>query len=104
MNGSFLNLDSNSENSIFRSIKTGIEWGLPKISVPLEVGGFTWLILDHRESLTEPKVSIIETGSGNSLFIANSFDDFLSSILPYKDVYDEGGNMIYDKESRLACS
>jgi hypothetical protein len=93
--GTFANIDPNAENSIYDSISTGREWGLPNTYVPLEGDGHTWLALDYSNSLTEPKVVVTETDDGNSLVAANSFNEFISKLLQYEEVYDLDGNLIY---------
>ncbi|WP_348826571.1 SMI1/KNR4 family protein [Halomonas sp. RT37] len=93
--GTFPNLDPNAENSIFSSMSSGREWGLPKPYVPLEGDGHTWLALDYSDSLTDPKVIATETDDGNSLVVANTFNEFVSSLLQYEEVYDLEGNIIY---------
>jgi hypothetical protein len=95
--GAFSTLDPNAENSIFSSKSSGREWGLPKTYVPLEGDGHTWLALDYSDSLTDPKVIVTETDDGNSLVVANTFNEFVSSLLQYEEVYDLDGNIIYSE-------
>ncbi|WP_156481495.1 SMI1/KNR4 family protein [Microbulbifer thermotolerans] len=61
----------------------------------LEGDSHTWLALDYSDSLTDPKVIVTETDDGNSLVVANTFKEFLSSLLQYEEVYDLDGNIIY---------
>jgi len=93
----FASVDPNAEHSIYCTISSGREWGLPKAYVPLEGDGHTWLALDYGDSLTEPKVIVTETDDGNSLVVANNFNEFLSNLLQYEEVYDLDGNVIYSE-------
>lgn len=93
--GAFASVDPNAENSIHRFISLGIEWGLPSTFIPLEGDGHTWLVLDYSDSRTEPRVVVVETDDGNSLVVANTFNEFISSLLQYEEVYDLDGNIIY---------
>mgnify|MGYP000966082050 CR=1 FL=1 len=95
--GTLASVDPNSEYSIYSSISSGREWGLPKTYVPLEGDGHTWLALDYGDSLTEPKVIVTETDKGNSLVVANTFNEFVSNLLQYEEVYDLDGNVIYSE-------
>lgn len=97
--GTFASVDPNSKYSIYSSISSGREWGLPKKYVPLEGDGHTWLALDYGDSLTEPKVIVTETDEGNSLIVANTFEEFISNLLQYEEVYDLDGNLIYNEKS-----
>lgn len=91
--GTFVSVNPNSEKSIYNSINSGRDWGLPKTHIPLEGDGHTWLALDYSNSLTEPKVIVTETDGGNSLVLAHTFAEFLSSLLQYEEVYDLDGNV-----------
>tara|TARA_R110001599_G_scaffold300378_1_gene505486 strand:+ start:1491 stop:2051 length:561 start_codon:yes stop_codon:yes gene_type:complete len=93
--GTFASIDPNSESSIYNSISSSREWGLPSTYVPIDGDGHTWLVLDYSDSSIAPKVMITETDSGNSLVIANTFNEFLSCLLQYEEVYDLDGNVIY---------
>ena len=95
--GRFASIDPNDENSIYNSVNSGREWGLPSAFIPLEGDGHTWLALDYSESEKEPKVVVTETDDGNSLIVANNFDEFISNLLRYEEVYDLNGNVIYSK-------
>lgn len=95
--GTFASVDPNSEYSIYSSISSGREWGLPETYVPLEGDGHTWLALDYGDSFTEPKVVVTETDEGNSLVVANTFNEFVSNLLQYEEVYDLNGNVIYSE-------
>jgi len=95
--GSFASIDPNDENPIYQNVSSGREWGLPNTFVPLEGDGHTWLALDYSDSSREPKVVVVETDDGNSLIVANSFNEFISNLLQYEEVYDLDGNMIYGK-------
>ncbi|WP_167495973.1 SMI1/KNR4 family protein [Shewanella polaris] len=95
--GRFASIDPNHKNSIYDNISSGREWGLQNKFIPLEGDGHTWLALDYRESNVEPKVVVTETDDGNSLVVANSFDEFISNLLRYEEVYDLNGNIIYKK-------
>ena len=95
--GTFASVDPNAENSIYSSISSGREWGLPNTYVPLEGDGHTWLALDYSDSSIEPKVVVAETDDGNSLVVANTFNEFISNLLEYEEVYDSDGNIIYSE-------
>jgi len=92
--GAFASIDPNSENSIYNTMSSGREWGLPSTYVPLDGDGHTWLVLDYSDSSAAPKVIVTETGGGNSLVVANTFNEFLSRLLQYEEVYDLDGNVI----------
>lgn len=95
--GTFASVDPNAEYSIHGFISSGIEWGLPATYIPLEGDGHTWLVLDYSDSTTEPKVVVTETDDGNSLVVANSFNEFISCLLQYEEVYDLDGNVVYSE-------
>lgn len=97
--GTVASLDPNSEESIYHFVSSGREWGLPNSYVPIEGDGHTWLALDFSCSPAEPKVVVTETDAGNSLIVANSFNEFLSSLLEYEEVYDIDGNIIYKEKA-----
>jgi len=94
--GGFAGLDPEKYQSIFDSVGLVEEWGLPKKLLLIEGDGHTWLALDYRESDKEPKVIVMESDEGNSLVVANNFNEFMSSLLPYEGVYDTDGNVIYN--------
>jgi len=95
--GSFASIDPNHENNIYGNVSSGREWGLSDKLIPLEGDGHTWLALDYSDSDTEPKVVVIETDDGNSLVVANNFNELISNLLQYEEVYDVNGNIIYKK-------
>lgn len=95
--GTFPSVDPNAEHSIYGSISSGREWGLPNSYVPLEGDGHTWLALDYGDSSGEPKVIVTETDDGNSLIVANTFNEFVLNLLQYEEVYDLDGNVIYSE-------
>lgn len=95
--GTLASVDPNAEHSIYASMNSGREWGLPKTYVPLEGDGHIWLALDYGDSVTEPKVIITETNDGNSLVVAMTFNEFVSNLLQYEEVYDLNGNVIYSE-------
>jgi len=97
--GGFASIDPNDENSIYKTVSSGREWGLPSAFVPLEGDGHTWLALDYSDSHNEPKVVVIETDDGNSLLVANNFNELISNLLRYEEVYDTDGNVIYSEGS-----
>lgn len=95
--GSFAGIEPDGyASSIFDSAYLTKEWGLPEKLVLIEGDGHTWLALDYRESKTDPKVIVIESDEGKSLLVANTFKDFVQSVLPYESVYDSNGNLIYN--------
>ena len=93
--GDIASIDPNADYSIYDSSSSGWEWGLPESCIAIEGDGHTWLALDYGASSKNPSVVVIETDDGNSLTIANSFADFMSGLLPYEEVYDRDGNIIY---------
>ena len=95
--GTPASVDPNAENSIYSSISSGIEWGLPSTYIPIEGDGHTWLALDYSDSSTEPRVVVTETDVGNCIVVANSFNEFISGLLQYEEVYDLDGNVIYSE-------
>ena len=95
--GDYLGLDSNEGRSIFDSGWLVDEWQLPEKLVLIEGDGHEWLALDYRNSLTEPKVIIIESDGCTYKIIANSFADFTDSLIEYERVYDNDGNVIYEE-------
>lgn len=93
--GELSGLDPDKYRSIFDSPGLVEEWELPKELVLIDGDGHTWLALDYRDSKTEPKVIVIESDESNYLVVANNFNDFVQSLLPYESVYDIDGNVIY---------
>lgn len=94
--GSFSGLDPDKYRSIFDSAELVKEWKLPKKLVLIDGDGHTWMALDYRDSDTEPKVIVIESDECNYLVVANNFNEFVQSLLPYESVYDMNGNVIYN--------
>ncbi|QQD24424.1 hypothetical protein GJQ55_08005 [Venatoribacter cucullus] len=93
--GSYLGLDHNENRSIFDSSWLVREWGLPERLVLIEGDGHEWLALDYRNSEVEPRVILIESEFNQYKVVANNFDDFVDSLIPYESVYDINGNLIY---------
>jgi hypothetical protein len=72
------------------------EWELPENVVPLDGDGHTWVALDYRDPSTpEPTVIFIESEHRRSFVLATSFEEFLERLIPYHEVYDPDGNIIY---------
>jgi hypothetical protein len=94
--GKFSNLDRNEENSLFNSSYLVDTWGLPEKLVPIDGDGSTWLALDYRNSSTNPKVVVIETGGCETLVVAKTFKEFTQLLLTYESVFDADGNIIYN--------
>lgn len=94
--GGFFGLDPDKYPSIFESADLVDEWGLSKKLVLIDGDGHTWLALDYRDSDLEPKVIVIESDESNYLVVANNFNDFVQSLLPYESVYDTDGNIVYN--------
>jgi hypothetical protein len=61
------------------------EWGLPPRQLLLARDGHWWISLDYRQP-NDPEVCWLETGVDEGLLLAQSFDDFLSSLRPESDV------------------
>ncbi|WP_419810339.1 SMI1/KNR4 family protein [Bacterioplanoides sp.] len=97
--GDIAKVDPNADYSIYDSANSGWEWGVPDYCIAIEGDGHTWLALDYSASSKSPSVVVIETDDNNSLTVATSFSDFVSALLPYEDVYDIDGNIIYNKKS-----
>jgi DNA-directed RNA polymerase subunit M/transcription elongation factor TFIIS len=93
--GELSGLDPDKYRSIFDSPALVQEWKLPKDLVLIDGDGHTWLALDYRDSNMEPKVIVIESDESNHLLVANNFGEFIDSLLPYGDVYDSDGNVIF---------
>lgn len=89
-----ISLNESSESSILSAIDDAKEWGLPGDLIPIEGDGHTWIAFDYREVGSEPKVIFFETDQGQSLILAQSFEDFLKMLVPHSEVYDEDGNII----------
>lgn len=96
--GEFSGLNPDKYCSIFDSAGLVKEWELPTQLVLIYGDGHTWLALDYRCSDTEPKVIVIESDEFNYLVVANNFNDFVKSLLPYESVYDDDGNIIHKDE------
>lgn len=93
--GGFAGLDPHESGSVFESERWVAEWGLPKNLVLIEGDGHHWLALDYRQSVRNPKVTLIESDEGNSVMIAETFADFVGMLIPNDRVYDPDGNLIY---------
>ena len=93
--GLLASVDPNAENSIYSTICSGKEWGLPSEYIPIAGDGHTWLVLDYSDSATEPRVVLTEADEGSILLVAKSFNDFVSALLQYEQVYDSDGNLKY---------
>lgn len=97
--GNIASIDPNADYSIYDSASSGWDWGLPEDCIAIEGDGHTWLALNYRASSKNPSVVVFETDGGNSLVVAKSFKEFMSGLLPYEDVYDRDGNVIYRERS-----
>jgi len=86
--------DEDDHDSIFHSIISGQEWGLPEKIVPIEGDGHTWLALDYRKNCLNPAVILIESDTSEYLTVAHDFDSFLAALIPYDTVYDQDSNVI----------
>ncbi|MCL1125877.1 SMI1/KNR4 family protein [Shewanella surugensis] len=88
--------DSKGECSMLYLLDVAKEWGLPEKVIPLQGDGHTWVAFDYRGSNNaEPKVIFIESDENKSFILANNFNDFVGKLIPYADVYDYDGNIIY---------
>ena len=92
--GGFSGLDPDEYRSIFDSAGLVEEWELPNKLVLIDGDGHTWIALDYRDSDTEPKVIVIESDESNYLVIANNFNEFVQSLMPYESVYDINGSVV----------
>jgi hypothetical protein len=94
--GDFSGVDPDKYLSIFDSAYLSDTWDLPEKLVLIDGDGHDWIALDYRDSDTTPKVIVIESEGGESVVVANSFEEFVSMLLPYESVYDPDGNIIYN--------
>jgi hypothetical protein len=87
--------DSKSAHSIFDAAKLAHEeWGIPKKVIPIDGDGHTWVALDYRNK-PEPEVVFFATDEKQSFVLAGNFDDFIMRLIPYDEVFDRDGNVIY---------
>jgi hypothetical protein len=78
-------------NNIYMSPYMIREWGLPERQIMLCGDGHTWITLDYRRG-PEPVVTWLDNDAGPEFedsVIADSFDDFLSKLLPLDAVDPE---------------
>jgi hypothetical protein len=70
------------------------EWGLPNPIVILSGEGHWWIAFDYRVAHENPPIVFLDSDSGDTLYLSNDFASFLSSIVPYKQVFDSYENFI----------
>lgn len=86
---------SDADGDILTSSYLIREWGLPERLVLLDGDGHSWVALDYRNhDGNDPPIIYIESDSGASIELARTFADFISSFIPFEDVYDEDGNLM----------
>ena len=78
-------------NTIFCTEYMTEEWQLPERLVLLSGDGHEWLAFDYREHSSDPPVILIESESCTWVQLASNFRDFLDSMVPYDQVYDQKG-------------
>ncbi|MFD2561485.1 SMI1/KNR4 family protein [Aquimarina rubra] len=92
-----ISLDENDTKSILYGKSLAVEWGLPNDIIPLEGDGHTWLAFDYRDCIIEPTIIFIESDALLSFKLAENFTELLNILLPYDSVYNENGDIIYNR-------
>ena len=88
--------NADAETNLSFLINSGIEWGLPELVIPLQGDGHTWIAFDYRDSVNgQPRVIFIESDDNLYHVLTKNFDEFVSALIPYNEVYDNEGNVIY---------
>lgn len=88
--------DAPTECSLMYLIESAEEWGLPPNIVPLEGDGHTWVAFDYREpGVLDPPIIFLESDNYQTFLLAKNFAELLDKLLPYEDVYDNDGNIVY---------
>ncbi|MCV2884702.1 SMI1/KNR4 family protein [Aestuariibacter sp. AA17] len=84
--------------SIMQSSTTAHDWGISKEIIAFDGDGHTWLAFDYRErNFIEPPIIFIESDNYKEVKLFDSFYEFLSGLIPYNEVLDLDGNIIYGK-------
>lgn len=87
--------NKNNHAGIIYATQTAREWGVPDKVVALDGDAHTWVALDYRSNMNEPKVIFIETDNFLSFDIATNFQALIDQIIPSSQIYDHDGNIIY---------
>lgn len=83
-----------SHQSITRTSYLTNEWQLPNGLVLLNGDGHTWIAFDYRKTTATPPIVFVDSDSGDTLLIANSFAELFASLVPHEELFDEDGDFI----------
>mgnify|MGYP002623329024 CR=1 FL=1 len=83
-----------SHTSVLETEYMTAEWQLPKGFVLLDGDGYTWIAFDYRTADHEPTIVFLDSDSGDTLFLAASFAEFFSRLVPHEALFDEEGEYI----------
>ena len=83
-----------SHQSITRTPYWVNEWQLPCGFVLLDGDGHHWIAFDYRNSTSDPSVVFLDSDSGDTLFLANTFSEFFASLVPHEELFDDDGEFI----------
>jgi len=89
-----LNGIGTSHQSITRTLYLTNEWRLPNRLVLLDGDGHTWIAFDYRKSTATPPIVFVDSDSGDTLRIANSFAELFAALIPHEELFDEDGDFI----------
>ena len=70
------------------------EWGLPTGFVLLDGDGHTWTAFDYRTNKANPTIVFLDSESGDTLYVAEGFLQFFSSLVPHEALFDDEGEYI----------
>ncbi len=83
-----------SNTSVLGSASLIAEWGLPERLVILDGDGHWWIAFDYRGTDDNPPIVFVDSDSGDTLHVTESFAEFFGSFVADEDMYDEDGNFI----------
>jgi len=89
-----LNGIGTSHQSITQTPYLTNEWQLPNGLVLLDGDGHTWIAFDYRKPTGTPPIVFVDSDSGDTLLIANSFAELFASLIPHEELFDEDGEFI----------
>lgn len=89
-----LNGIGSSHQSVLQTPYMTEEWQLPPGFVLLDGDGHTWIAFDYRDPNKAPAIVFLDSDSGDTLFVADSFKQFFASLIPHDELFDENGEFI----------
>lgn len=88
--------DAINSSGLVYMVTTAHNWDVPKDIISFCGDGHTWVAFDYRNyEGNDPKVIFIETDDFEYFELASNFQTLIDKSLPYNEVYDLDGEIIY---------